>query len=109
MSPIKLYFDLRDIFRSPRLALSGKKILVFTQALFFGYLSYLVLTYISFGLGGYALSETWSRYGLYPCLYGNPAPWFAFLFYWIGVIILLLAVNFACTAVSRITYKQLKR
>jgi len=25
MEPIKLYFDFRDIFRAPRLALSGKK------------------------------------------------------------------------------------
>lgn len=108
MSPMKLYFDVRDIFRAPRLALSGKKILVFTQALLIGYFAYLILTYISFGLAGYTFSDTWSRYGLYPCLHGNPGPWFAYLIYWIGAILLLLAVNFGCTAVSRITYKQLK-
>ena len=33
MDPMKLHFDVRDIFRAPRLALSGKKILVFVQAL----------------------------------------------------------------------------
>ncbi|HDY74962.1 MAG TPA: hypothetical protein ENH49_00400 [Candidatus Marinimicrobia bacterium] len=108
MSSMKLYFDVRDIFRAPRLALSGKKILVFTQALLVGYVAYLILTYISFGLAGYSFSEAWSRYGLYPCLYGNPGPWYAYLIYWIGTIILLLAINFGCTAVSRITYKQLK-
>ncbi len=108
MSPMKLYFDVRDIFRAPRLALSGKKILVFTQALLVGYFAYLILTYISFGLAGYSFSESWSRYGLYPCLHGNPGPWYAYLIYWIGAIILLLAINFGCTAVSRITYKQLK-
>lgn len=108
MSPMKLYFDVRDIFRAPRLALSGKKILVFTEALLTGYAVYLILTYISFGLAGYTFSDTLSRYGLYPCLYGNPGPWYAYLIYWIGTIILLLAINFGCTAVSRITYKQLK-
>lgn len=108
MSPMKLYFDVRDIFRAPRLALSGKKILVFIQALLIGYLAYLILTYISFGLAGYAFSDMWTRYGLYPCLLGNPGPWFAYLIYWIGSILLLLAINFGCTAVSRITYKQLK-
>lgn len=108
MSPIKLYFDVRDIFRAPRLALSGKKILVFTEALLIGYVAYLILTYISFGLAGYTFSDTMSRYGLYPCLHGNPGPWYAYLIYWIGAIILLLAINFGCTAVSRITYKQLK-
>jgi len=76
MDPMKLHFDVRDIFRAPRLALSGKKILVFVQALFVGYADYLILTYLSFALAGYSFSETWSQYGLYPCLSGNPAPWY---------------------------------
>ena len=38
MQPMKLYFDVRDIFRAPRLALSGKKIIVFIQANLIGYL-----------------------------------------------------------------------
>ncbi len=108
MDPMKLHFDIRDIFRAPRLALSGKKILVFVQALLVGYANYLILTYISFALAGYAFSETWSQYGLYPCLYGNPGPWYAYLIYLIGSILLLLAIHFGCTAVSRITFKQLK-
>ena len=66
MDPMKLYFDVRDIFRAPRLALSGKKILVFVQALLVGYANYLILTYVSFGLAGYTFSETWSQYGLFP-------------------------------------------
>ena len=108
MDPMKLHFDVRDIFRAPRLALSGKKILVFVQALFVGYADYLILTYLSFALAGYTFSETWSQYGLYPCLSGNPAPWYACVVYGIGVVCLLLAINFGCTAVSRITFKQLK-
>ena len=108
MDTMKLHFDVRDIFRAPRLALSGKKILVFVQALFVGYADYLILTYLSFALAGYTFSETWSQYGLYPCLSGNPAPWYACVVYGIGVVCLLLAINFGCTAVSRITFKQLK-
>lgn len=108
MDPMKLHFDVRDIFRAPRLALSGKKILVFVQALVVGYADYLILTYISFALAGYSFSETWSQYGLYPCLYGNPAPWYACFIFGLGVACLLLAINFGCTAVSRITFKQLK-
>lgn len=108
MDPMKLHYDVRDIFRAPRLALSGKKILVFVQALLVGYVDYLILTYISFALAGYSFSETCSQYGLYPCLYGNPAPWYACLVFGLGVACLFLAINFGCTAVSRITYKQLK-
>ena len=33
MDSMKLYFDVRDIFRAPRLALSGKKIIVFIPIL----------------------------------------------------------------------------
>jgi len=108
MDPMKLHFDFRDIFRAPRLALSGKKILVFVQALLIGYADYLILTYISFALAGYSLTETISQFGLYPCLVGTPAPWYAMAVYWIGVVCLFLACHFGCTAVSRITYKQLK-
>ncbi len=108
MDSMKIYFDGRDILRSPRIALSGKKILVFMQALLVGYADYLITTYLSFALGGYTFSEIWSKYGLYPCLIGNPAPWYAQALYWLGVVVLFLAINFGCTAVSRITYKQLK-
>ena len=87
---------------------SGKKILVFVQALLVGYANYLILTYVSFGLAGYTFSETWSQYGLYPCLFGNPAPWYACAVFGLGVACLFLAINFGCTAVSRITFKQLK-
>ena len=34
MGPMDLYFDVRDIFRAPRLALSGKKILIFIDQFF---------------------------------------------------------------------------
>jgi len=41
MEPMKLYFDVRDIFRAPRLALSGKKIWIFLVANLIGYVCYL--------------------------------------------------------------------
>ena len=47
MDPVKLHFDYRDIFRAPRLALSGKKIWTFVVGNFIGYLGYLILTYIA--------------------------------------------------------------
>ncbi len=70
MEPMKLYFDVRDIFRAPRLALSGQ--------------------------------------GLYPCLYPVGGPWYAWLIFWGGVLDWFFAIHLACTAVSRVTYKQLK-
>ena len=43
MGPMKLYFDVRDIFRAPRLALSGKKIFIFTVAGVIGYAAFWLL------------------------------------------------------------------
>lgn len=108
MEQMKLHFNYQDIFRAPRLALSGKKILAFTIALLVGYVNYFILTYFAFALGGYSFSETFTHYGIYPCLIGNTAPWYAFVVYWIAVVVLALSIHFGCTAVSRITYKQLK-
>ena len=39
MEPMKIYFDVRDIFRAPRLALGGKKIWIMLQALLAGFVA----------------------------------------------------------------------
>ncbi|MFQ6614695.1 MAG: hypothetical protein ACE5D1_07620, partial [Fidelibacterota bacterium] len=105
---MKLYFDFRDLFRAPRLGLSGKKIMVFTVANVIGWAIYWLLTYLAYSVSGYSFSAMWNQYGLYPCLFGHPAPWYGWAIYSLGLILWFFAINFACTAVARITYKQLK-
>ncbi|MBT3676108.1 MAG: hypothetical protein HOA15_07255 [Candidatus Marinimicrobia bacterium] len=105
---MNLHFDVRDIFRAPRLALSGKKIWIFLVANVIGYVAYFILNYIALALSGQPFGETWASQGLYPCLYGNDAPWYAWVLFWGGVIDWLIAIHLACTAVARVTYKQLK-
>ena len=108
MERMKLYFDVRDIFRAPRLGLSGKKIWVFLSANLIGFTIYWILSYISLMSSGMSFTEAWNRFGLYPCLYGTPANWWSWLIYWIGIIFWFYTIFLACTAVSRITFKQLK-
>ena len=108
MSPMNLYFDVRDIFRAPRLALSGKKIWIFIVGNLAGFIAYWVFTYLSLAMSGMALSDAIAKYGLYPCLYGNEADWYSWVTYFIGVEAWILAIYMACTAVSRVTLKQLK-
>ena len=108
MGPMNLYFDVRDIFRSPRLALSGKKIWIFIVGNLAGFIAYWVFTYLSLAMSGMALSDAIAKYGLYPCLYGNEADWYSWVTYFIGVEAWILAIYMACTAVSRVTLKQLK-
>lgn len=109
MEPMKLYFDVRDIFRSPRLALSGKKIWIFLKANLFGFAVYWIFSYIALILGGTNFSDVISKFGLYPCIYSvENVSLISHIVYWIGIAIWVIAIFFACTAVSRITYKQLK-
>lgn len=109
MGPMNLHFDVRDIFRAPRLALSGKKILIFLFGLISGWIVYWILTYLALALAGNSFSTAWSQFGLYPCLYAaGCGPWYAQLVYWIGIIFWFLTINLSCTAVARVTYKQLK-
>ena len=107
---MKLYFDIRDIFRAPRLALSGKKIMIMLKGTLIGYAAYWIFTAISFILCGYTLGDMWADYGLYPCLLtvvGN-TPWYACAVFDIGVLLLIVSILLSCTEVSRVTYKQLK-
>ena len=67
MGPMNLYFNVRDIFRAPRLALSGKKIWIFIVGNLAGFIAYWVFSYLSLAMSGMALSDAIAKYGLYPC------------------------------------------
>jgi len=108
MGPMNLYFDVRDIFRAPRIALSGKKIWIFMVGNLGGFILYWLFSYISLVMAGVSFSDAISKYGLYPCLFGNEAGWVAWITYFIGIESWILAIYLACTAVSRVTLKQLK-
>ena len=108
MEPINLYFDIRDIFHSPRLALSGKKIWIFLRANLFGFTLYWIFSYIAIILGGDSLSNALNSHGLYPYVnYLGNVSTISHIVYWIGIAIWIITIYFACTAVSRLTHKEL--
>jgi len=104
------YFDVRDIFRTPRLALSGKKIWVHTLGLAIGWGVYTVLTYLALILNGQSVAEIWNTFHFFPCLFtaALPIAWYAWIVGGIGIILWVVLFLEASLAVSRITYKQLK-
>ncbi|MBA64790.1 MAG: hypothetical protein CMG55_03210 [Candidatus Marinimicrobia bacterium] len=108
MNTVHFNFNIKDIFRAPRLALSGKKIFIFIQGNLAGFISYWLFSILAFYSNGNNIKDIISKYGLYPCLFGHDAEWYAWFFYYIGIIIWTLAILLSCTAVSRITLKQLK-
>lgn len=105
-----LYFDVRDVFRMPRLALSGKKIWVHLLGLALGWSVYLILSYLALIANGQSVVEIWNTHHFFPCLWTVKLPiaWYAWLIYGLGLLIWLIIFMLASLAVSRITYKQLK-
>ncbi len=108
MQPMKLHFDVRDIFRAPRLALGGKKIWLLLQVNLIGYVAYFLFTHIAFLIDGWSVSEVWAEYGLYPCLIGTDYSIIALVVWLVGVLAWVVASLLGYTAVARVTYKQLK-
>lgn len=104
----KFYFDVRDVFRAPRLALSGKKILVQFLGVLIGYLGYLLFTYIAFLSSGVSLSDTWKNHGFFP-LSGFPfVHWYNWLIFGLGCLWALIFWLLSSTMVGKITFEQLK-
>ena len=106
MGPINLYYDFRDLFRAPRLALSGKKIWIFIVGNLGGFISYWIFSYLALSLSNIPLQDALNKYGLYPCLFGNEGPWFAWILYYLGITAWVICIMLASTADSRVTLKQ---
>ncbi|MCK9244463.1 MAG: hypothetical protein M0R34_05670 [Candidatus Marinimicrobia bacterium] len=106
----KLKFDVRDIFLTPRLALSGKKIWVQMLGLGTGWLIYTILAYVAMLVNGQSLAEIWRMYHFFPCLWGvcGSVAWYSWLIYAIGILAWIKILLLSSVAVARITYKQLK-
>ena len=108
MAFVKLNFDFRDLLLAPRLALSGKKILIFIKGNIAGYISYWFCSLLSLASSKMSIEEIIFKYGLYPSLFGHSAEWYSWLIYLIGITLWSFSILLSSTAVSRITLKQLK-
>jgi len=75
-----------------------------------GYVGYLILTYLAYLSTGMGVGTTWSKYGLLPCLFAanEVFPWYAWIIYAIGDLLIVAAFLVANTAVARATYMQAK-
>lgn len=101
-------FDYRDVFRAARLAFSFQKIWIQFVGLIVGYAAYVVLTYLSLALAGQHIDVLWARYGLLPCVGGFPLPWYSWLLFVIGCLVLFISWLAASTGVARAAYMTLK-
>ena len=108
MQNFNLQFNFKDLLLSPRIAFSPKKIWIFLLGNLAGYIFYWIISYLSIMLSGIDINDAIDQYGLFPCLFGNEAPMISWLFYYCGIINWLFFVMLSNTAVSRVTYNELK-
>ena len=87
MIEYNLNFNYKDIFLAPRLALSPKKIWVFTIGNLSGYIFYWILTYLSLALSGVEINEAIVDFGLYPYLNNSSAPLISWFVFYFGILI----------------------
>lgn len=104
----QISFDVRDVFKSPRLALSLQRIWIQFIGLVVGYLGYLLFTYISFITAGVGFSNGWKKYGLLPCIFSESPNWYSVIIYLVGLFWLIAVYLIFATAVSRATYMLVK-
>ena len=83
MGLIDLHFNFKDIFRAPRLALSGKKIWIFIIGNLVGFISYWIITYLALMLSGLSFGDMVGKYGLYPSISGHQVSLFSWCIYFI--------------------------
>ena len=105
---VAMRFDYRDIFKSARLAFSFQRIWIQFIGLFFGYLGYVIFTYLSFLTAGNNFNVLWARFGLIPSVVGYQIPWYSWILCILGFFILAFTWLITSTSVARATYMQLK-
>lgn len=107
---IKLHYNFKDLFRATRLGLSLKKIFVMLLSLLIGFVAYFVLTYAAFMISGIKIAAIWQTFKLLPLpIIGvTVLKWYSWIVWALGAVLYFIAFIFGQTAVSKITFEQLK-
>ncbi len=106
----KLHFNYKDIFRVLRLGLSAKKVWMMFLGLLVGFAGYAVLTFVAYLVAGHEFITVWENFRLLPF----PEPlvfsftWYAWVIYAVGALFFLCSTLITGTAVSKVTYEQLR-
>ena len=108
MVPIKLNFGITDIFLSPRLALSGKKVWSLTIGNLIGYLSYVTFSFLAYEISYQDISKSVTDLGLFPILLHKDLSILSWFVYVTGIILWIVSYLFWSTISSRITLSQLR-
>jgi len=106
---IKLHFNFKDILRAGRLGFSFKKMSTALIGLVFITIIYNIFTYTSLIVAGKEFVKIWEYYKLLPIpLFMNSMVWYSWIIWGVGVFFSLVVLSITMTAISKITFEQLK-
>jgi hypothetical protein len=105
---VALRFDVRDLFRAPRVAFSFQRLWIQFLGLLAGWGGYIVLTYLALVSAGADIGLAWSQFGLLPVAYGQPLPWYSGVLACLAVLWLAVVLLWTAVAVCRAVYMHLK-
>ena len=89
---MEIHYNIKDIFRAPRSALSITKILIFARANTVGFVAYLIANYLALFLSGFSLIDIWKSHGVFLCANTYELKWYASIFFWAGLVYWFLAI-----------------
>ncbi len=102
----QLHFNYKDVFRACRLGFSAKKIWVQFVGFLVALIGYTVFTYVAHLVAGTSIAQVWTDFRLFPI--PGIFPWYSWLIWAVGLLFVLIVFLVAGTAVSKITYEQLR-
>ncbi len=102
------YFNYKDLFKAPRMAIGPQRIALAMLGLLAAHLVYLGFTYLALVMAGHNIFAVWHRFGLFPCAYALPLPFFSYVIYWIGLFFTAFILLLMNTAVARAAYMHLR-
>lgn len=104
-----LEYMWKDVFQGVRLGFSPKKIWVAAKGLLMGTIGYSILAYLSLMASGWDIQKIWLefRYIPFPFFQGN-LTWFGWIIWAIAGLWVLYFYFITMTAISKITYEQLR-
>jgi len=107
MLETQLYFNFKDMFRAPRLAL-GRRMLVMLEAIFASYVVYLIMTYLGLLVSGHSFGSIWNNFHLMPGCVGQYANTAGNIFIAFAYVFAVVAIWLGLTSVAKITIKEYK-
>ncbi len=105
---VALRFDVRDLFRAPRVAFSFQRLWIQFLGLLAAMAGYIVLTYLALVSAGADFGLAWSQFGLLPVASGQPLPWVSRILACLAILWLAVVLFWTAVAVCRAVYMHLK-